>query len=274
MNAKASIESRLEAGGRVWLVSDIHANAVALQALFARIPPDDAVVLLGDLLTYGCAPQRTLELVEQCLRTRPSVLLAGNHDLLYRDLLAGQGTYYAQLPDWLRESVDWTFRQIDARWFCEQLPWQSELLLGEILVAHANPFGPLDWTYLDTIEHYRRALDVTTERGFRLGVFGHVHRPRLLVRAGGAECWSTQAVAATRIDADASAVWNVGSVGQQRCLQTSETAGYLRRVGAAIELGHSVIDYDLEAHLTEIRAAGLSAATVERLICYHRRAAS
>jgi predicted phosphodiesterase len=272
MSTVSPIESQLAAGGRVWLVSDIHANRTALRAFFAQIAPEDAVVLLGDLLTYGCAPQQTLELVEQCLRSRVSALLLGNHDVLYRDLLAGQGTYYAQLPDWLRESVDWTARQIDSRWFCEQLPWQSELVLGNVLLAHANPFAPLDWTYLDSVDHYRRALDVSVQRGFQLGVFGHVHRPRLLIRSGVSERWSTEPIADTVLGEGATAVWNVGSIGQQRSAQTAETVGSLRRVGASLEFGHRLIGYDLQEHLAEIRAAGLSPATCERLIRYHQRA--
>jgi predicted phosphodiesterase len=272
MSACGPLE-QLFAGGRLWLVSDIHANAVALRAFFSQIDADDAVVLMGDLLTYGCAPQATLELVEQCLQERASALLLGNHDALYRDLSGGRLEYYAQLPAWLRETVDWTARQIDARRFCE-LPWQNEIALGPVLVAHANPFGASDWTYLDSVDQYRRALNVCVERGFQLGVFGHVHRPRLLMRSGGMEHWNTQQVVDVRVERGSYAAWNVGSIGQQRCTQTTETVGCLRVVGAAIELTHHAISYDVAEHLAQIREANLSESTRERLIRYHQRAAT
>jgi hypothetical protein len=270
MRATGPLE-QLSAGGRLWLVSDIHANAVALRAFFSQIGPDDAVILMGDLLTYGCAPQETLELVVQCLEERASALLLGNHDALYQDLGAGRLEYHAQLPGWLRETVDWTARQIDARSFGE-LPWQSEIALGRVLVAHANPFGAADWTYLDTIEQYRRALNACVERGFQLGVFGHVHRPRLLIRTGEMEHWSTEQVVDVRVEQGSCAAWNVGSSGQQRCTQSTETVGCLRFVGDALELAHHTIRYDVAEHLAQIRRANLSESTRERLIRYHQRA--
>jgi hypothetical protein len=100
---------------------------------------------MGDLLTYGCQPSQALELVERCLSTHTSALLVGNHDALYRDLLGGDTRYYDKLPGFIRESVDWTLGQIDARWFASELPWAEEVALGELLVAHANPYVHGDW---------------------------------------------------------------------------------------------------------------------------------
>lgn len=266
-----ALAMHLRQGGTLWLVSDVHANRSALNAWFAQLGAEDAVVLMGDLLTYGCNPKETLELIERCLSTRTSALLVGNHDVLYRDILDGDTRYYDKLPDWIRESVDWTLRQIDGRWFANGLPWANEVTLGNILIAHANPYVHGDWTYLDSREDYRRALQVLGERGFQLGIFGHVHRPRLLSQAQQGEQWITKLVHEYQVAAGMSVAWNVGSLGQQRSENPCASVGSLRRRESGFELRHHAVPYDVQAHLDSIRGAGLSERTTERLSSYYLR---
>jgi predicted phosphodiesterase len=65
------------AAHRVAVVSDVHGNAIALEAVLAEVrdaQPD--VVVFGGDLTWGSLPERTLELVHE-LRL-PAVFVAGN----------------------------------------------------------------------------------------------------------------------------------------------------------------------------------------------------
>jgi predicted phosphodiesterase len=61
---------------RVGLLSDIHANLVALEAVLAALGKVDALWVTGDTVGYGPDPGDTLAL----LRERRALLVQGNHD--------------------------------------------------------------------------------------------------------------------------------------------------------------------------------------------------
>ena len=64
---------------RTLIVSDIHSNIVALDAVFEAAEEDepiDGVVSLGDIVGYGPAPMECLDR----LRERGFVSIKGNHD--------------------------------------------------------------------------------------------------------------------------------------------------------------------------------------------------
>ena len=70
---------------RVAVVSDIHANLHALEAVLAAIDADplDELWCLGDIVGYGPQPERVLR-----ARTRAcNDCLCGNHDLAVRGTL-------------------------------------------------------------------------------------------------------------------------------------------------------------------------------------------
>jgi predicted phosphodiesterase len=69
---------------RVGLLSDIHANLVALEAVLAALGKVDALWVTGDTVGYGPDPSETLAL----LRERKAVLVQGNHD---RAVATGEG---------------------------------------------------------------------------------------------------------------------------------------------------------------------------------------
>ena len=64
---------------RVAVISDIHANLHALEAVLAALEaePPDEVWCLGDLVGYGPRPNECCALVQ----ARAAVCLSGNHDL-------------------------------------------------------------------------------------------------------------------------------------------------------------------------------------------------
>src|SRR5213083_2260122 len=64
---------------RVAVVSDIHSNLHALEAVLTAIDaePPDELWCLGDLVGYGPRPNEVIEIV----RRRAGVCLVGNHDL-------------------------------------------------------------------------------------------------------------------------------------------------------------------------------------------------
>jgi len=68
----------------VALLSDVHANLVALEAVLRDLPAVDAIWVMGDTVGYGPDPADTLAL----LRERGATIVAGNHD---RAVATGEG---------------------------------------------------------------------------------------------------------------------------------------------------------------------------------------
>jgi len=61
---------------RVLVISDIHANLDALEAVLAAAPPHDTVWNLGDSVGYGASPNEVIE----AIRALGVVFVRGNHD--------------------------------------------------------------------------------------------------------------------------------------------------------------------------------------------------
>lgn len=164
---------------RIAAITDVHAVASAfseaLQA--ARHEGFDQLLIMGDLLTYGVAPEETLALAHEAVSRDGAVLLMGNHDQLYLDLARGETAYQDSLPDWLRETVGWTAERAGAETM-QALPWQESWTADALFAAHANPFSFGDWTYLNDEASMARASMMLAMRNARYGLFGHTHRHR------------------------------------------------------------------------------------------------
>jgi predicted phosphodiesterase len=90
---------------RIALLSDIHANLLALEAVLREVDREqvDQVVVLGDTINYGPAPRECLRLVHQ----HADVVLAGNHE---KEAALPQKD---ELADDARELLEWTVQQLD-----------------------------------------------------------------------------------------------------------------------------------------------------------------
>jgi predicted phosphodiesterase len=62
---------------RYLILSDIHANLQALEAVLAASPPWDRLLVLGDLVGYGAQPN---EIVDRVRTLAPHAIVRGNHD--------------------------------------------------------------------------------------------------------------------------------------------------------------------------------------------------
>ena len=124
---------------RVLVVSDIHANITAFDAVLEDAGVFDAVWCLGDLVGYGPDPN---ECVER-MREFPELLcIGGNHDKaaigdLPLDAFNGEA----------RRALEWTHRQLtpESIQFLHGLPEQS--VRDPYTFTHGSPRRPL-WEYL------------------------------------------------------------------------------------------------------------------------------
>lgn len=234
---------------RIAVISDIHAAYAPFETALtdARRMGFDQLILLGDLFTYGIEPLQCAELAKQAIEHDGALLIGGNHDQLYLDLEQGEHGYYDGLPDWIRESVDINWKMLGGKW-PKGLPWLEEWNVGGLYMAHANPFGYGDWTYLSDAHRMNAAANSCASRGFRYGVFGHLHRP-MNFSSGAAE------------------VHVVGSVGQPRCKDSPRPHWAMIDLSdQAMTLTRHDIDFDAAAHLGAIRSfPGLSEQCKDRL---------
>ena len=251
---------------------DIHANQRALNAALATISPSEnqTLIFLGDLLTYGVDVTEVIDTVLELTLNQHAVLLRGNHDQLYDQLLTQSTTpdYFNALPPWIQEVSEWTLKQIDvASW--QQLPFIDKWQYHDVFTAHANPFGVGDWRYLNSLEDHQLAADTLTSNGDAIGVFGHTHRIKHFQRSASGEALN-EGLNENALATNAVHVLNAGSIGQPRNKHRPEQA-LLHMTAHRItdkndwhaEYRH--FNYDLIAHCQSLTTAGFSNETTARL---------
>ena len=237
---------------RVAVISDIHANLHALDAVLAAIEGDapDQVWCLGDLVGYGPKPNECCLLVE----ARASVCLCGNHDL------GVLGTI--DLADFTGEAgtaATWTRGVLSdrSRSYLDSLEPAGKA--AGVALFHGSARDPV-WEYVLSDETAAATFALTDEP---LVLVGHSHAAlQIEVRdgllAGGL------APAGTEVEL-ASARWllNPGSVGQPR--DSDPRAAYLLLDLDAQRASFRRVAYDIDQTQAEIRAAGLPEPLAERL---------
>jgi predicted phosphodiesterase len=149
---------------RVAVISDIHGNLHALDAVLRSIDADapDAVWCLGDLVGYGPRPNRCCTVVQE----RAAVCLVGNHDLATTGRL--------DLNIFTRDaaaSARWTARVLEEgpRRFLGSL--EPEGTAEGLGLYHASPRDPV-WEYVLSPE---AALSAFTLTSWPVLLVGHSH---------------------------------------------------------------------------------------------------
>lgn len=149
---------------KVGLISDVHANVVALRAVLADAPAVDSWYHTGDVVGYGPWPRETIAL----FREREIASIQGNHD---RAVLGDFHDGFVGLP---RKIVEWTTDRLrdDELAYLDSLPVERTYADGRIRLAHGAPGAPNTYHYPDDID----ASLLGTEQVLALG---HTHVPAL-----------------------------------------------------------------------------------------------
>jgi predicted phosphodiesterase len=237
---------------RVAVVSDIHANLHAFEAVLAAIDREgvDAVWCLGDLVGYGPQPSRCCELAE----AHADICLAGNHDLgvVGRVGLDDFAPEAAAAARWTAETIS-----PEARAFLETL--EPSVVLSRAALYHASPRDPV-WEYVLTDDAALAALESAPRP---LVVVGHSHAA-LAVQldgelAGGLAPEGHQ----LELSDGPRRLLNPGSVGQPR--DGDPRAAWLVLDFAARLASFRRAAYPVERTQAEITEAGLPLSLAARL---------
>lgn len=110
---------------RALILSDIHSNIDALDAVLAAAPAHDVVWNLGDLVGYNAAPNPVMQRVRQI----GSVFVRGNHDRACCGLSDAENFNSIALA-----AVRWTERQLDE----ETTRWLREMPRGPVDLRSAS----------------------------------------------------------------------------------------------------------------------------------------
>jgi diadenosine tetraphosphatase ApaH/serine/threonine PP2A family protein phosphatase len=242
---------------RLAVISDIHSNLQALEAVLAEIEASEVeeIWCLGDLVGYGADPDACTALA----RERCAVCLVGNHDLAVLGALD-----VGAFSETAKAAVEWT-RGVAERETLEFLGGLQPALSHEGFgLFHASPRDPV-WEYVLSLDEAEAGLDAQAER---IGLIGHSHvalfftRPTPNARPGYATGAQAGGGAELEIAEDA---WllNPGSVGQPR--DGDPRAAWLELDTEQWTARFHRTPYDVATAASAIRQAGLPGALAERL---------
>lgn len=254
---------------RLLLLSDIHANQEALQAVLGAAEGRvDRALCLGDVVGYGADPAACVALVQ----AHAAVTIRGNHDraCVTPELAAGFNALALA-------AARWTHTQLPpaARLWLAQLP-AGPLLSDGIQLAHGMPQDEDE--YLTTRQQAAAAL---ARAPCQLTFVGHTHlQGGFLWRGGAAEPLPMAPPpphldtpgglalrSCCRLEPGVRYIVNPGSVGQPR--DGDWRAAFLIYDTAAAELNFFRVPYPVRQTQEKILAAHLPPALAARLAHGH-----
>lgn len=252
---------------RVLIISDVHANLVALDEVLADAESlawlgrrgFDAVWSIGDIVGYGPSPN---ECIARLCQFEGHLRVAGNHDWA----ALGRLDLDAFNPE-ARKMVRWTQRTLtDASYAYLQGVTDVPVHCDPYTVTHASPREPI-WEYVHSVSIAAANFDYFDTP---FCIVGHTHVPRIYRLAhdpdsGQAICTAHAPVYDRDIalQGDHRLIINPGSVGQPRdndprasyaLLDTEQHLWRFRRVPYAYEVTQA-----------DMRQAGLPERLIARL---------
>ncbi len=239
------------------VISDIHSNVEALEAVLADVDSRDGVeqiICLGDVVGYGPQPGECVDIVRQ----RTDVTLMGNHDyaVLYEPSNFNIGAEAACF--WTRqileEEPDAETR--NARWeFLGNLQVKhmlsgESLGLGDLMFVHGSPRRPInEYIFPDDVYNNPSKIHGLFDRFSHLCFVGHTHVPGVFL--GAPDFYSPDELDMVyEVESARKAMVNVGSVGQPR--DRDNRASYVLLEPGLVRFVR--VKYDLQAVVDKVKA--------------------
>jgi len=243
---------------RYAIISDIHSNLEALQAVLKTIEQEniDKIVCLGDVVGYGPDPNECIELVQQ----HCEIILTGNHD--FACIENSELFYFNQ---YAAKAVEWTVTVLSD----ENLQYLAKLpLVGEIenfYLVHSSPFEPQTWDYIlsldEAIFNFSRF-----NNDAKICFIGHSHQPVIYIQyvENGDEKYTLKTVNQIQLEENSRYIINVGSVGQPRDNNPDAAYGIVDTAIQKYELKR--VSYDVNKTFKKMISLGLPQFLADRLL--------
>lgn len=235
---------------RIGLVSDIHSNLPAIQAVLQDMGVVDALWSLGDMVGYGPYPNECVEL----LRKRECMAISGNHDYgsVGKISLADFNVDARWACEWAREAL-----APENRAYIEELPvTRTE---GDFTLAHGTPHEPI-WEYMAYPSTARLSFHYFASR---YCLVGHTHVPLVFLDAGQqAETFHPGPRAPLMLDSKR-AIINPGSVGQPRDGNPDASYAVIDTEQALVEFRR--VSYDVASIQKRMQELGFPERLIKRL---------
>jgi len=243
---------------RVLLISDLHANLQATEAVLAHAGTDwDRVLVLGDLVGYGADPEAVIDIARGL---ENATVIRGNHDKVVAGI--DDASDFNLIA---RHAAQWTAARLDA----ERTAWLRGLARGPVAIAglgmnvaicHGAPFDE-DY-YIFDAEDAANALESAPGS---LVFCGHTHvqiafREMMSGLRGVITALDDQKIA---VRADIPTLINPGSVGQPR--DGDPRAAYATFDTEARLVRLERVEYDIGEAQRRIRDRSLHPSLAERL---------
>ncbi len=237
---------------RIGIVSDIHSNLPALEAVLEAMGPVDRLWCLGDFVGYGPWPNECIEL----LRQRGVVAIAGNHDLaVIGEIPTDYFNQHAAM------AVYWTGQQLTPESWSYLTSLQAKMIVDGVTLAHGSPRDPV-WEYLLSAAGAEESFPTLSTP---LCFVGHSHVPCLFVQTPGEPTIGSYMEPDTTytIGERDVCIANPGSVGQPR--DRDPRAAYLLYDTDTRRLSWQRVAYDIGRIQTRMREVGLPRPLADRL---------
>ena len=237
---------------KILIISDIHANLTALEAVLEDAGDTDAVWCLGDIVGYGPDPNECVEII----RDLPNlVCLQGNHDRASVDLI----DTVSFNPE-AQVAIYWTQKTLTetTKTYLTELP--NSIQVEGVTLAHGSPRQPV-WEYIiDPYTATKNFDHFETDYCF----VGHTHIPLIFTLFEGDKiarvnvCFRNEEFSIPK-----RAILNPGSVGQPR--DEDPRSSYAIFDSENNTWSNHRAAYKVEAVQKRMRKVGLPKAHIQRL---------
>lgn len=239
------------------VLSDMHANHVALRAVLRRVRRKrfDATLVLGDLVGYGAEPNQAVE----AIRGLPGRVLTvrGNHDKVVAGIDSGESFNQVALT-----AARWTARHLTP----PNLRYVRDLAMGprqveaDLAICHGAPVDEDKYLFSD-----RDAAQVFSSWQVPVTFFGHTHVTSVFSLEGGGIRVRQLVGARGELELEPGARYlvNPGSIGQPR--DGDPRASYMTYDSESGKVRWYRVEYPVAAAQARIRKAGLPGVLADRL---------
>lgn len=229
---------------RILVISDVHSNLTALEAVLDAAQPFDATWCLGDLVDYGPDPNECVERIKDM----PNLTcIVGNHEAA----VLGQLSVDTFNID-ARKSAQWTRTRLNKNNQKYLLGLPELVTLDITTLAHGSPRLPI-WEYVLDTETAAENFEVFSTQ---LCFVGHSHVPLAFYNGkpdGEVEWMLLKDKSVLQIEGKA--ILNPGSVGQPR--DGDPRASFAIFEPETCTWNQNRVEYDIKAVQKRINKAGL-----------------